>query len=97
MAKPTFDVYQDKAGEYRWRFIAANGQIVATGAEGYDGEYNANRAMFRFMELVRSVSTAEMQDDPRTPEQVAEDLGQPAIGTVEVVEDDERESATGGV
>ena len=31
---PKFEVYQDKAGEYRFRLKARNGQIVATG-EGY--------------------------------------------------------------
>ena len=29
------EVYQDRAQEYRWRAIAPNGQIVATGHEGY--------------------------------------------------------------
>ena len=31
---PKFEVYLDKAGEYRFRLKAANGQIIATG-EGY--------------------------------------------------------------
>lgn len=31
---PKFEVYQDKAGEYRFRLKASNGQIIATG-EGY--------------------------------------------------------------
>lgn len=31
---PKFEVYQDKAGEYRFRLKATNGQTVATG-EGY--------------------------------------------------------------
>jgi len=31
---PKFEVYQDKAGEYRFRLTATNGQIIATG-EGY--------------------------------------------------------------
>ena len=31
---PKFEVYLDKAGEYRFRLKATNGQIVATG-EGY--------------------------------------------------------------
>ena len=30
-----FEVYKDNAGEYRWRFIAANGRIIATSSEGY--------------------------------------------------------------
>ncbi|MBR3508622.1 MAG: YegP family protein [Lachnospiraceae bacterium] len=31
---PKFEIYTDKAGEYRFRLKAANGQIIATG-EGY--------------------------------------------------------------
>ncbi len=31
---PKFEVYTDKAGEYRFRLTATNGQIIATG-EGY--------------------------------------------------------------
>ncbi len=31
---PKFEVYQDKAGEYRFRLKAANGQVIAT-SEGY--------------------------------------------------------------
>ena len=31
---PKFEMYQDKAGEYRFRLKARNGQIIATG-EGY--------------------------------------------------------------
>ncbi|WP_112322379.1 YegP family protein [Oceanibium sediminis] len=42
-----FEVYQDKAGEYRWRRTATNGQIVGASCEGYknksDCEANMNR------------------------------------------------------
>jgi uncharacterized protein len=31
----TFEVYQDKAGEYRWRLKSSNGQNIATSGEGY--------------------------------------------------------------
>ncbi len=31
---PKFEVYRDKAGEYRFRLKASNGQVIATG-EGY--------------------------------------------------------------
>lgn len=31
----TFQVYQDKAGHWRWRFRANNGQILADSGEGY--------------------------------------------------------------
>jgi uncharacterized protein len=34
-AAATFEVYQDKGGEYRWRLRAQNAQILATSSEGY--------------------------------------------------------------
>jgi uncharacterized protein len=33
--KPRFVMYLDTASEYRWRFRASNGEIVADSAEGY--------------------------------------------------------------
>jgi uncharacterized protein YegP (UPF0339 family) len=30
-----FEVYKDKAGQYRWRLIAPNGKSIAEGGEGY--------------------------------------------------------------
>lgn len=33
MAK--FTLYRDTKGEYRWRFVASNGEIIATASEGY--------------------------------------------------------------
>lgn len=30
-----FEVYQDDAGEWRWRLIAANGKLIANSGEGY--------------------------------------------------------------
>ncbi len=34
MENPKFEVYKDKAGEYRFRLKAPNGEIIAVG-EGY--------------------------------------------------------------
>ncbi len=33
--RPQFYRYVDRAGEWRWRFIAANGRTIADSAEGY--------------------------------------------------------------
>jgi len=43
-----FDPYQDRAGEWRWRLIAANGRIVVDSGEGYATLSNARRAARRF-------------------------------------------------
>ena len=30
-----YQIYKDKAGEWRWRFVASNGKNMANGGEGY--------------------------------------------------------------
>ncbi len=39
-----FTIYQDRAGEYRWRLVSSNGRTVADSGEGYDSRSNARRA-----------------------------------------------------
>ena len=45
--KDTFEVYQDKRGEYRWRRKAANGQIVGASSEGYTKKADCEKNMKR--------------------------------------------------
>jgi uncharacterized protein YegP (UPF0339 family) len=33
-----FEVYLDSSNEYRWRLKSANGQVIATGGEGYSSK-----------------------------------------------------------
>ena len=40
----TFEVYPDKAGKYRFRLKAGNGEIVAVG-EAYESKQNALRGV----------------------------------------------------
>ena len=44
---PVYRVYQDAAGEWRWRLVAANNRIVADSGEGYASKANALRAAKR--------------------------------------------------
>lgn len=39
-----FEVYQDRANEWRWRLVHWNGNIIADGGEGYTSRSNAERA-----------------------------------------------------
>lgn len=39
-----YEIYEDEAGEFRWRLVAANGRIVADSGEGYTRESDAHRA-----------------------------------------------------
>ena len=40
-----FEVYPDKAGEFRWRLKAANGETLATGGQGYKAKADAKRGV----------------------------------------------------
>ncbi len=45
-----FHVYMDRAGGYRWRLIAANGEIVAV-SESYTTLYSAQRSANKVKQL----------------------------------------------
>lgn len=41
----TFEVYEDSAGEWRWRLVAPNGNIIADSGEGYRSKQGAKRGI----------------------------------------------------
>ncbi len=43
--QPHFELYRDRRGEWRWRFRAGNGKIIAVSSEGYVHRYDADRGM----------------------------------------------------
>ncbi|GAB3593306.1 YegP family protein [Angustibacter peucedani] len=40
-----FELYQDAKGEYRWRLKSGNGQVIATGGEGYSSRSGAENGI----------------------------------------------------
>jgi len=34
-----YKIYQDKAGKYRWRVIAGNGEIIGASSQGFTSRY----------------------------------------------------------
>ena len=54
-SKLTFEVYKDKAGEYRWRLKAANGAVLATPGQGYKAKADAKNGI----EVVKKAATSE--------------------------------------
>lgn len=42
---PHFELYKDRANEYRWRMVASNGRIVADSGEGYSSKSGARKAI----------------------------------------------------
>jgi hypothetical protein len=44
-AGPRFELYQDSAGEWRWRLVVPNGNIIADSGEGYASKQGAKRGI----------------------------------------------------
>ena len=40
-----FEIYKDKSGEFRWRLVHTNGQIIANSGEGYKAKANAENGI----------------------------------------------------
>ena len=51
-AAATFEVYKDKAGEYRWRLRMQNTKVIASSGEGY----STKRACEEAIESVKKVA-----------------------------------------
>lgn len=55
----TFEIYKDAKGEFRWRLKASNGQIVATGGQGYSAKADCKHAI----ESIQKNAATAMIDD----------------------------------
>lgn len=67
-----FEVYEDAAGEYRWRLRNANDQILGDGGEGYESRSNAEAAVDRVREYAPD---ADVLDIGRAVFELYEDRG----------------------
>ena len=54
----TFEVFQDKRGEWRWRLVATNGNIIADSGEGYTSKQGVERGI---ESVKRSVPEADVE------------------------------------
>ena len=45
MSGATFELYEDEAGEYRWRLVHDNGNIIADSGEGYASAQKAEQGI----------------------------------------------------
>ncbi|WP_049985390.1 HVO_2922 family protein [Halobellus rufus] len=41
----TFELFEDSAGQYRWRLVHANGNIIADSGEGYATKQKATQGI----------------------------------------------------
>ena len=44
-SKATFELYEDRAGEFRWRLVHDNGNIIADSGEGYASRQKAKQGI----------------------------------------------------
>jgi uncharacterized protein YegP (UPF0339 family) len=54
-----FELYRSSNGEYRWRLRATNGQVMATGGEGYSSKAAAQGGI----ESVKRVAGSALIED----------------------------------
>lgn len=53
-----FQLYQDKAGEWRWKLKAGNHEVIADSSEGYKQKASALHGI----ELVKGCAAAEVKE-----------------------------------
>lgn len=45
MSRATFEVYEDSGGEWRWRLVHDNGNIIADSGEGYASRQKCSQGL----------------------------------------------------
>jgi amphi-Trp domain-containing protein len=80
-SKATFELYEDSAGEYRWRLRHRNGNIIADSGEGYSSKDNAEGGI----ESVKANASGAFLEDETTDAEVPSEGGSNA--TFELFED----------
>ncbi|ELY71623.1 hypothetical protein C488_16869 [Natrinema pellirubrum DSM 15624] len=56
-----FEVYEDRGGEWRWRLVHWNGNIVADSGEGYASRSNAERAARSVMRIAPNATIQRLE------------------------------------
>jgi uncharacterized protein YegP (UPF0339 family) len=65
-AKLTFEMYQDAAGQYRWRLKSANGNVLAVPGQGYVAKADCKHAIDSIKENAASTKqTFETYQDSK--------------------------------
>jgi len=82
-SKARFEVYEDSAGDHRWRLVHRNGNIIADGSEGYASKQKAEQGL----ESVRKNAPGAYVVDQSKDEEPPEEGGSNA--TFELFEDNE--------
>jgi uncharacterized protein YegP (UPF0339 family) len=62
-ADATFEVYKDKAGEFRWRLRMKNTKVIATSGEGYSSKSACEHAIDSVKKNAPDAAVEEMSAD----------------------------------
>ncbi|MEM0913513.1 MAG: DUF1508 domain-containing protein [Planctomycetota bacterium] len=58
-----FTIYEDNAGEYRWRFQASNYRIISVSSEGYTNKSDCEASIGL---MKRDAPSAPVEDETRS-------------------------------
>ena len=58
-----FELFRDKADEWRWRLRHRNGNIIATSGEGYTRKHNAKKGLRSVIQNAPGAETIEESED----------------------------------
>jgi len=54
-----FEVYEDRGGDYRWRLVASNGELIADSGQGYSRKSRAEDAVERVTDYAPEADTLD--------------------------------------
>lgn len=63
MSKATFELYEDRAGEWRWRLVHDNGNVIADGGEGYTTKRRAKDGLRSVKRNAPDADVVEVSED----------------------------------
>ncbi len=62
MSDATFEIYEDDIGQYRWRLVHSNGNIIADSGEGYASKQKARQGLNSVKENAPDADVAELDE-----------------------------------
>jgi len=62
MSDATFEVYEDDAGDYRWRLVHENGNVIADSGEGYASKQKAKQGLHSVKENAPDAGVEEVAE-----------------------------------
>jgi len=68
MPNATFEVYEDRAGQWRWRLVHANGNIIADSGEGYASRQKCRQGLTSVKENAADADVVHVEPPTRDEE-----------------------------